>query len=266
MQGCTSRIAIKDITQSFKRYSLFSMLGWQDIKQRYRRSALGPFWLTMSMGVMIGTIGIVFGQIFNSPMIDFFPFLSIGMIIWAFMSATVSEGCTAFISSEGIIKQLSIPLFVHILRMMWRNVLILLHNIIILPLVFLSVGKLPGFIMLLSIPGFFFVILNLMWISLILGIMCTRYRDLSQIINSILQVVFYLTPIMWMPNLLPKRSSLYLLDINPIYHLIEVIRAPLLGNYPSLISWGVSASLAILGWSITILVYGRYRNRIAYWL
>lgn len=261
-----STTAFRDITAAFKRYSLVGMLGWQDVRQRYRRSALGPFWLTISMGVMIGTIGVVFGQIFNSPMTEFLPFLAAGMILWSFISSIITEGCTVFIAAEGVIKQLPLPLFVHILRMIWRNVLILGHNIMIFPLVLLAVGKPIGLIAFTSIPGFFLVMLNLAWIALVLGVICARYRDLPLIIVNILQVVFYLTPIMWMPNLLPQRANLYLLDLNPAYHLLEIVRSPLLGQLPTTRNWEVSLALALIGWSVALAVYGRYKRRIAYWL
>lgn len=259
-------IALSDITSAVRKYSLVGMLGWQDVRQRYRRSALGPFWLTISMGVMIGTIGIVFGQIFNSPMQEFLPFLAIGMILWSFISSTVTEGCTGFVAAEGIIKQLPIPLFVHILRMIWRNLLILAHNIVIFPLVLLAVGKPLSLIALIAIPGFLLVLINLIWIALILAIICARYRDLPQIVSSILQVVFYLTPIMWMPSLLPQRASLYLLDLNPAYHLLEIVRAPLLGQLPTEANWLASLALALVGWGMAIAVYGSHKRRIAYWL
>ena len=259
-------LALSDITASTKRYSLVGMLGWQDVRQRYRRSALGPFWLTISMGVMIGTIGIVFGQIFNSPMQEFLPFLAAGMILWSFVSSIITEGCLGFIAAEGIIKQLPIPLFVHILRMIWRNMLLLGHNIVIFPLVLLAVGKPIGFIAFLSIPGFFLGLVNLTWIALILGVLCARYRDLPQMVGSVLQVVFYLTPIMWMPNLLTQRAGLYLLDLNPAYHLLEIVRSPLLGQLPTVTNWAVSLALALIGWGMALAVYGRYKSRIAYWL
>src|SRR5947208_84479 len=95
--------AVADITAAFGKFSFVGMLGWQDVRQRYRRSALGPFWLTISMGVMIGTIGLVFGQIFNSPMKEYLPFLTVGMILWTFISAVLLEGCSGFIAAEGII-------------------------------------------------------------------------------------------------------------------------------------------------------------------
>lgn len=259
-------IALEDITCAIKKHSLVNMLGWQDVLQRYRRSALGPFWLTISMGVMIGTIGIVFGQIFKSPMQEFLPFLAVGMILWSFISSVITEGCTGFIAAEGIIKQLPIPLFVHILRMIWRNVLILAHNIVIFPLVLLAVGKPLNLFALIVIPGFLLALINLIWIALILAVICARYRDLPQIVGSILQVVFYLTPIMWMPNLLPQRAGLYLLDLNPAYHLLEIVRSPLLGQLPTETNWVVSLVMALVGWGMAIAVYGRYKRRIAYWL
>lgn len=259
-------IAVADVTAGLKRAPLAAILGWQDVRQRYRRSALGPFWLTIGMAVMIATIGIVFGQIFNSPLHDFLPFLTIGTIVWTFMSAVIAEGSTGFIAAESIIKQLPIPLFVHMMRMVWRNLLILGHNIVIFPLVLLAVGKPLGWEALLCIPGLALTVVNLTWIALLLGVLCARYRDLPQIVASVLQVVFYLTPIMWMPKLLPARAGLYLLDANPMYHMLEIVRAPLLGDLPSASNWSVSLALAAAGWCLTLFVYGRYKRRIAYWL
>lgn len=266
MRNSNSLVALSDITAALKRHHLVGVLGWQDVRGRYRRSALGPFWITLGMGVMIGTIGIVFGQIFNSPMHDFFPFLAAGTILWSFISTVIAEGSVGFIMSEAIVKQLPIPLFVHMMRMVWRNLLILGHNIVIFPLVLLAVGKPLTWIALLSIPGLMMTIINLSWIALVLGILCARYRDLPQIVNSLLQVVFYLTPIMWMPKLLPARAGVYLLDANPFYHMVEIVRAPLLGEYASVTNWVVSLAIAVLGWAFALAFFGRYRNRIAYWL
>jgi lipopolysaccharide transport system permease protein len=258
--------ALLDILAALKRLPMVGVLGWQDVRQRYRRSALGPFWITLSMGVMIATIGIVFGQIFKSPLEEFLPFLTIGMVLWSFIAAVVTEGCTGFIAAEGIIKQLPLPLFIHIMRMIWRNFIIFGHNIVIFPLVLLAVGKPLGWVALVSIPGLALLILNLAWIVLLLAILCARYRDLPQIVASVLQVVFYLTPIMWLPKLLPSRAGMYLLDGNPMFHLLEIARAPLLGQLPTSANWIAAAAMAVLGWGFALFVFGRYRRRIAYWL
>lgn len=257
---------MKEIISGINKLPLVSVLGWNDIRTRYRRSAIGPFWLTISMGVMIASIGLVFGQIFKTPMDEYLPFLAAGIILWAFITGTINEGCTSFIDAEGMIKQLPIPLFVHVLRVLWRNLLILGHNILILPLVFLVMGKGLTPSVLLVIPGLVLVLFCLSWLMLLFAILCARYRDLPQIIASLVQVVFYLTPIIWMPTLLPNRVGTTFLQLNPFYHLIELIRAPLLGGVPSLTSWLVILIISLVGWSFTLLFFNHFRYRVAYWL
>jgi len=257
---------MNNINFKTKWLQLIFILGLHDIRGRYRRSSIGPFWLTISMGVMIASIGIVFGQIFGTPMVEYLPFLAAGNILWAFITGTINEGCNGFIEAEGTIKQLPIPLFVYILRVLWRNFLILSHNILILPIVFLFTGQVIGPEVLLAIPGLLLVSFCLGWMAFLFAILCARYRDLPQIVASVLQVIFYLTPIIWMPSLLPDRLGATFLQLNLFYHLLELIRAPLLGTLPSLNSWLAVLIIAIVGWSFTLLIFLRFRHRVAYWL
>lgn len=258
--------ATHDVAKALQRADLAGTLGWQDVKQRYRRSKLGPFWLTISMGVLIGALGLVFGTIFKTPMREFLPFLAIGIILWTYISTVINEGCTAFISSDAVIKQLPLPMFLHVMRVIWRNLVILAHNLVIIPLLFLMFLRPLDFVALLAIPGLVLSTLTLAWVALLAGVLCTRYRDLSQIVASVLQIAFYVTPIIWMPSMVSGRQGFFFLDINPFYHLIEVVRAPLLGTVPTLTNWLVSMGMVIIGWAITLVVYGKYKNRISYWL
>jgi ABC-type polysaccharide/polyol phosphate export permease len=255
----------EDIGASLQKLQLASMLGWQDVKQRYRRSAVGPFWLTISIGVMVGSIGFVFGQIFGSDMSVYLPFLAAGIVLWSYIAATIADGCNSFISAEPIIKQLPIPLFVHVLRVIWRNFIILLHNLLILPIIYVVFAKSISVEALLFLPGVLVVTVNLAWMTLVLGVLSARYRDLPQIVGSVLQVLYFLTPIVWLTHLLPARAQA-LLDFNPMFHLVEVARAPLLGSVPTLFNWGVSVAMAIFGWLIALWVFGRFRWRVAYWI
>jgi len=259
-------IARSDLMDSLARWSLIGILGWQDVKQRYRRSALGPFWLTISMGVMIGTIGFVFGHIFKTPMSEYLPFLAIGMIVWSFITSVISEGCLGFVSAEGVIKQMPLPLALHIARVVWRNIIIFGHNILILPILFLLMGKSFSWLMILAIPGVIILIMNVAWIALMLGVICTRYRDMPQIVTSLIQVAYFLTPIIWMPAQLSERASIFLLSMNPAYHSIELVRGPLLGEIPTPVNWVFSIAFCIIGWALTALVFGKFKRRIAYWL
>ena len=259
-------IAVADLKRSREKIYLALMLGWQDIRQRYRRSKLGPFWLTISMGVMIGMIGIVFGQVLNSPMKEYLPFLATGIILWTCFSTSVMEGSTSFIDAQGMIRQLNLPLSLYPIRVLWRNIVICGHNIIILPLVFLAVGRGITWDIFWLIPGVVVFLWNILWISLLLGTVCTRFRDMPQIVNSLIQVFFYVTPIVWMPNALNARSASLLVDPNPIFHLLQIVRLPILGSSPTVLNWIVSVVMAILGTCLTLCFFGKYKKRIAYWL
>jgi len=256
----------KDLMLSVRRVGLASLLGWQDVKQRYNRSALGPFWLTISMGVMVLTMGVVFGSIFNTPLKEFLPFLALGIIYWGFISSIISEGCLAFVSGEAMIKQLPMPMFVYVMRVVWRNFIILAHNIVIFPLVLIFVGRGVSWNIFWAIPGLILLVANLSWIALLLATCCARYRDLPQMVTSLLQVLFYLTPIMWLPDLLPKEKVFYLLDVNPVYHLMDIVRTPLMGSRPSGETWFLCSIMAVVGWIVTATFYGKYFKRIAFWV
>lgn len=259
-------VAIADLKRSRQKLYLALMLGWQDIRQRYRRSKLGPFWLTISMGVMIGMIGIVFGQVLSTPMQEYLPFLATGIILWTCFSTGVMEGSTAFIDAQGMIRQLDLPLSLYPIRVLWRNVVICAHNVIILPLVFIVVGRGITLDIFWLIPGFVLFLWNMLWVSLLLGTFCTRFRDMPQIVSSLMQVFFYVTPIIWMPNALNPRSANLLVEPNPVYHLLQIVRAPILGQAPTSMNWIVSIGVALLGSLFALWFFGKYKKRIAYWL
>lgn len=260
--------ALDDIYLAITRDSHIALaLGWRDVRQRYRRSIIGPFWLTISMGILIGTIAIIFGGIFKQPLRDFLPFISIGMIFWTFMSTSINDGCICFSSQDAIIKQLPIPLFIHVMRMVWRNTIILMHNILLF-MILIVAFKIPiGMKSLLLIPGFIIVVINICWIGIVLGVICARYRDLPQIINSALQIFFYLTPIMWMTTQFSSDSVAHgLLVFNPFFHLIEIIRAPLLSENIEALNWIVSIAIGITGSILALILFSKYKWRVPYWM
>lgn len=258
--------AWEDISSAVGNFRLAALLGWQDVAQRYRRSSVGAFWLTINMGVLIAALGTIFGTIFRSPMSEFLPFICVGLILWGYYSQLVNDGCVCFISNAETMLQLPLPFFTYVLRTWWRNSIILFHNIVIFPIVLLIFGKFVGWTALLVIPAFVLVSLNMLWIMVILSVICTRYRDLTQIIQNIMQVGMYVTPIMWQPHQLPEDKSSVILDLNPFYHLISVIREPLLGGMGTPLNWYVVIGMAIVGWIVALLFLNRYRSRITYWL
>lgn len=259
---------LNDVYAGLKKISLPIYLANSDIRRRYRRSSLGPFWITLSTAIMVACIGLIFGRLFKSNTSEFIPFIAAGLILWTFISSVVNESCSVFANSEAVIRQLPLPLFTHVERMIAKNFIIFLHNVIIFPFVCLIVSKPIGFEVLLVFPGLLLLIINLAWVGLLLGIICTRYRDMTQIIASILQIAFYATPIIWLPSLLIQRTGFgsIVLYCNPLYHLIEIIRAPMLSSFPSALNWFVSVCLAFVGWTLTIFLFNKYKDRVPYWL
>jgi lipopolysaccharide transport system permease protein len=261
-----SRAAVADLRDGFGRYRTALLFGTQDIMQRYRRSRVGAFWLTINQGVLIAALGTIFGALFGAPMHLFLPHIACGLIFWSFISTAIQDGCKCFISAQNMILQVRMPLFMHVMRLMWRETIILAHNFVIIPIVLVLFMRNPGLPVLLFPLGLLLVVANLTWIVLVLATICTRYRDLPQVIQNVLQVAFYATPIMWTEDRLPPALQVVLLDFNPLYYMLTVMRAPLLGVVPPVEHYLLVTTLAVIGWLVAIFFYGRYRWRVAYWL
>jgi ABC-type polysaccharide/polyol phosphate export permease len=262
--GNYTRSAIDDVRLGLGYWPLWVRLGWQDVMLRYRRSMIGPFWLTISMGIMVFALGFVYGGLFGMELKRYLPFLTIGFLVWGLITAALNEGCQTFIESEGIIRQIDLPLSMFPLRVIWRNLIIFLHNAVIYVVVVAVFNVVLDWSLLLIIPGLFLLLANALWSATLLGILSARFRDLPQIVASVLQVAFFITPIIWMPEAATKRPLL--IEANPFYHFIELMRAPMLGHAPTLTSWGVVLVITLLGWGGTFLFYRRFHGRIAYWV
>jgi ABC-type polysaccharide/polyol phosphate export permease len=256
--------AFADLLNGVRLHALWTRLAFHDVRQRFRRSVLGPFWLTLSMGTMVATLGIVFSSLFQQDIAKMLPYIATGIIFWGLLTGCINEGATVFISAEAFIRNVPTRLSLHFYRMMARNVMIWCFNMAIYVVILIYFELLPGWNMLLFIPGFLLFLINVAWISLAAGVLSTRYRDIPQIIANLIQVVFFLTPIFWSPANLPSRPAF--VTLNPFYHLIEVVRAPLLGVARPWMSWVLCMGMAVAGLGFTAYLYRRAHSRIAYWV
>lgn len=242
-------------------------LGLDDLKQAYRRSIIGPFWLSIGMAVQIGTMGLVFGIIFKTELTEYLPFLAVSIVFWGFISASINEGCLTFISSEAMMKQLNLPHYQYVLRTVWRNIVSAGHNAIILPIVFILFSRVPSWSLLAAIPGLIILVVNTTWVAWLLGMISARFRDMPQIIGSIMTIAFYVTPVMWYPKLIENSELAHLLlGLNPIYHWLQIVRLPIMGQLPTWENWGLALLSAGIGWTVTLAAHKKYRNMIVYWL
>jgi ABC-type polysaccharide/polyol phosphate export permease len=256
--------ALRDIWEGARAWRLWMLLGWQDIRQRYRRSKIGPFWVTLSMGAMIGGMAFLYAGLFHTDVHSYLPSLTLGLIIWGLIGVVTTEECNAFIDGESIIKQVQLPLSLHVYRVVWRNLIIFGHNFVIYIVVAVAFGIWPGLTGLLAIPGLLLVCLNGIWVGIFLGAISVRFRDVPQIIGSVIQIAFFLTPIIWQPESVPGRE--WILKLNPFYYFVTLVRQPLLGGGPSVHVWAGALATTVFGWLLAFLLYRRCRRRIAYWL
>ena len=256
--------ALTDIYEGLNRWELWGTLGWHDIRHRYRRSIIGPFWITLSMGIMVGALGFLYAQFFGQPIRNYLPFLALGIIIWGFISSLILEGCVVFIASESVIRQLRAPLSIHVFRVLWRNLIIFAHNMVIYLVIMLIFGIWPGTRALLAVPGMLILCLNGVWASFLVGLLSTRFRDIPMITANIIQILFFFTPIIW--NIDQLRTSKLVAELNPFYHLVEIVRMPLLGHSPPLSTWLVGLAVTAVGYVVALGFFVRFRARIAYWV
>ena len=258
------RLAVADVADGVALWRLWGRLGWNDILQRYRRSLLGPLWLTASMGIMVLALGVVYARILKMALDDFMPFLCVGLLIWSIISSVLTEAGTLFTGAESYIKQIRLPYSVYVCRFMWSKTIIFAHNFVIYLGIVIYFKLQPGGAVLWAMPGFVLILLNGALTSLYVGMVSARFRDVPQLIASIVQIIFFMTPIMWKPELLGSRSVL--MTFNPFYHLVEIVRAPLLGQVPSAENYIALGLISMANFVLAAVLFVRFRARISYWV
>jgi ABC-2 type transport system permease protein len=264
------RKAADDLIGGWKQRQLWGHLAWQDIRQRYRRSVLGPIWITISMAVTAVALGVLYAGLFQNDLSVQLPYILVGFIVWAFISGCISEGSEVFITNEGLIKQLPAPLSVHVYRLVWRQVLFFAHNMIVYAIMFVIFPQPLGWTSLTVFPALVLLAVNGAWVALLLGIVTTRFRDMAPITQSLVQLLFFLTPIVWIYQDLLDNPAVAdrarLVEFNPLLHFIEIVRQPLLGEEQHLRHWIVVLVITVVGWALTFAALRRYRSRVAYWV
>jgi lipopolysaccharide transport system permease protein len=258
------RVAWQDLREGFAMRRLAMTLGWLDIKLRYRGSVLGPFWLTLSTAVMVLAMGVLYSQLFRMQLHDYMPYLALSLVLWNALNGIVSDACVCFTSAEGTIRSVRMPFMVYAERALVRNALVLAHNVVVIVGVMAYYSYWPGAAALACLPGLLLWVVDAVAACFLLGAFCARYRDIPPIVASIMQIAFFLTPIIWRAELIGPKARF--LVLNPFFSLMSVVREPLLNQIPGWPVW-VSAFvwsglLCVAAW----LLFARVRGRLAFWV
>nr|WP_262982113.1 ABC transporter permease [Candidatus Methylopumilus universalis] len=245
-------------------YEQWAYMALQDIKLRYRRSMIGPWWVTLSTSIMIMMLGFLWSNIFNQSIDSYLPFFAIGFVIWSWISSQILDATGGLFQFQSIIKQIKLPLPIFTLRLNMRQLVVLAHNSFIILFVLIFLCSDHNWISLIALPNLMIIQINLTLLSILISIFCTRYQDMGQVVNVGTQIIFFFTPILWQVETLKNRT--YMAEMNPVYHWIEMIRAPLLGHLPSISNYLWSFASLVVLFLLATYCLGRYRSRIAYWL
>lgn len=265
MAGPQYRTAWNDVVGGVLQWYVWTSMGWQEVRRRYRRTVFGPFWATLSIGIFISGMVFIWAPLFKTDVRAYLPYLAAGLVSWSYLTSLMTEGCTTYIAGASVITQLNFPYMVLNLAVVWRNIIVFFHNLLIVAVVVLVLSEHISWADLLLLPGLLIVSINGAWITVLLGIVGTRYRDILPLVTNIITILVFVTPIFWLPAQLGEGPHL-VIELNYVYHLIEVMRAPMLGTVPSITSYEVTIIGAIVGWLVTLDIYARYRRHIAYWL
>jgi ABC-type polysaccharide/polyol phosphate export permease len=186
------------------------------------------------------------------------------MVVWQFIQTSINESGLTFWTAQHVILQTPLPFSIFAYRMVARNLLILAHNFVIVPIVLVLLQIPVGLSVLIAVPALLVLAMNAVWVGIFFGIVCARFRDISPIVQNAVQVLFFVTPIFWDPAALGKWQ--FIAELNPLFAAVDVIRAPLTGKSPAEFSWTVLLLVTIVGWVGTFALFARFRSRIAYWI
>jgi ABC-type polysaccharide/polyol phosphate export permease len=257
-----------DLRDGLGRWHLWSNLAWKDIRSRYRRTVIGPFWTVLSTATLVGALGFVNSTLWQMEISTYLPFFCAGYIAWLLFITVVNESGSSIIAAEASIKAIRVPYSVFILRVLTRNLIVFAHNLLVFVVVSIIFELVPTAAILLLPVGLALAMINYLWISFLLAVICARFRDVIQLVINVSTILFFVTPIFWQPAQLASVpvARFLLADANFAYHIVDVVRAPLLSTMPERLSYIYLCATAILGFLFTSVFLRRFYGRIAYWL
>ena len=261
------RLVVRDVIQALRLWPIWLQLGLQDIRLRFRRSVLGVGWIFINLAVVLLAIGVVYGKLLGQEMAGFLPFLTIGLVAWGYLTSSIIEGGNAFIASEGYIKQIGLPIYVYVFRFFVSASLTMLLSFLAYIVVAFVYKVECHWGMFWAVPGMLLLGTVSLLLITIFAHLNARFRDTIHLAGAALQVLFYITPVLWPPEMLRDRGLPWIVDYNPFYHLLEVVRQPLLhAQAASSLNYQAVGILIVVLATIAATFAWRYHRRLVYFL
>lgn len=256
--------ALDDLAGGWRLRRLAWALAWLDTRNRYRGSVFGPFWLTFSTAVMIIGLGLLYSTLLKLDLQQYLPFLAVSLLLWNVIGQIAADSCLTFTNAEPIIRQIRLPYSVHVLRIVFRNSISAAHSLPLILVVFLLCGHTPGPEALTAVPGLLLLSICALAGAFLLGMLCARFRDIPPIVANVMQLAFFLSPVLWKPELLGEGQKW--LVLNPFYVMMEVVRGPLVEGGAAVRIWIAAISFTAALSAVAGVFFVRFRARLAFWV
>jgi ABC-type polysaccharide/polyol phosphate export permease len=262
--GGAFAVALGDIRAAARMAPMWIHTGWIGVVWRYRRTRLGPFWHTLSLAAFVIVMGVIWSKALNADPVQHFRYVGTSLIVWSLIASQITGATSIIISEKSTALSMRTPYIAFALKHVWSSLLLFAHHMILYVAIMVGSLKFPGWSLLLLAPALLLILANGVWMSLIVGMICLSKRDFIPMISSAMQIMMFVTPIFWTKDRFGAEIA-RMTDFNPLYHFVSILRMPMLGNIPPLDSWLWSIGTLAVGSWVTSWIYGRYRDRLAYW-
>jgi ABC-2 type transport system permease protein len=262
----TVRAGLADLGAGLRAWRIWWGLSWQSIRSQYRRTYLGPLWITLQTVIFIAGLSFLFGILLGRSMDTFVPYVAMGFILFTWMTGMITSGANAYVGNAAALHTTPGPLSIYVLKGFANSTIQFLHDLIVIVGVILVFQiQLTWSIFLLPI-GLTLIVVNGIAVGLWLGPVVARYRDVGQLVSSVVRVLFFVTPIFWVADELSAGQRAILAGWNPLAYLLDFTRSPLLGLSPATVSIIGAGVVTVVNVTVGIVHFSRVRGRLAYWV
>lgn len=257
---------ITDLKNGFRRSRLWKRLAVLELKTRYQGAFIGTFWILLTLILKVGMLSLVYAMVLQKDIKEYVMFLALGVLTWNFISAAIISSGTVFTKAGTFLQQMKLPHSIFVLQNIYRETLVLvLYQLFAIPLVIVIKGfDFISITWLWALLGYVVIVLNAFFVNMWLGWLAVRFRDVQPFLSSVVMILFLVTPVLWPPP--PGFADSILFQLNPFYHLLELIRAPILYNEIPVTSFMVGLGCLLFNIFICIIFYPRVRDRLVLWL
>lgn len=258
-------ILFEDVIDGLGMSEVWRAFAWDEMQQRYRRSVLGILWIFVAYAVFVGTIAFFFAGFAKMGAHQFIIYVALGYATYQFLVGNITDGCQVFSASGNWIKSTTLPYSIYVYKSIFRSVFTVALQLLVALGVMIYFGWRPTWLSLLSLPAAAIFLLDAVAIQYFLGLFGARYRDIPHLVTTIMRVLFFMTPILWVREEM-RGIRATLADVNPLTHFLEIFRAPLMGAEPRLSSWAVVLISSAVIWLAAAIAAWRMRRRLPFWV